>query len=226
MNSTLSTLSPQCRLDLGELFIGAGDLYYLVGNNLAEGGCTGPTLEGAVAAAALAQATYGHARQMYRVAAQVQDLPAHDVGEDLPAAHSRISVGFLRRPLQGWVGLMSGLFAVDIATSAVLQSLAETPELAVHLQKVLAETEENLWYAGGWIESLGRSGGAVAGRLQSVLGPMVADMRTWVDQAGRLTWLAEAGLLPPPGELRARFERLLAEATAGVDLNLAVRPEV
>lgn len=220
MATDLQALAPAARQELADLCTSAGDLFYLVGNNLAEGGSTGPTMEGAVAAVALAQTAYGHARQMYRLAAQVQGLSTHSVGEDLPDAGQRVTVPFLRRPLGGWIGLMAGLFAVYTATGTVLRALAATPALAVHLQKVIEEQEETLWYAGGWVESLARAGGAVTDGLNAALAPMLADMQGWVDGVDGLAAAVAAGVLPGPGELRARYRGALAAATAGLPLRL------
>lgn len=209
MIKELTALTPACKVELARLFTSAGDLFYLVGNSLAEGGSTGPTLEGAVAAVALAQSTYGHARQMYRVAAQVQGLPTHNVGEDLPEAEHRVTVPFLRQPLEGWVSLMSGLFAVYAGTNAVLSALAQTPALGVHLQKVLEEQEETLWYAAGWVENLARAGGAVSDRLRAVLTPMLKEMEAWVAGQAACTESVAAGVLPGAADLRARYAGVL-----------------
>src|ERR671927_1103549 len=104
---------------LAGLIAGLADNKYFLGRRYAEWCTAAPTLESAVAAAAMAQDEIGHARSLYPVLRDV----AGTSPETEPETRTQFThVDFLRSPFQSWTDFVAANFLFDTAISVLLET--------------------------------------------------------------------------------------------------------
>jgi ring-1,2-phenylacetyl-CoA epoxidase subunit PaaC len=145
-----------------------------LGRRYGEWAISGPTVEAAVAAAAMAQDELGHARATYPVLAKlghVRDDDGLDTGDALPV---------LREELPDWASMIAANLVVDgILTTWIASARDSSIEpLAQRARKILQEEGAHKVHAESWAKRLCRAGG----KDQALLLRRIAEM--W-DQAAR-----------------------------------------
>jgi ring-1,2-phenylacetyl-CoA epoxidase subunit PaaC len=150
-----------------------------LGCRYAEWAISAPTLESAVAAAAMAQDELGHARSTYPV---LKALGADVIDEGHSAGHP---LALLDDPLPDWTAFIAANLLVDGVLTTFVAACVDSSisQLAQRAKKILQEEGSHRVHAEAWAKRLCRSGGereALVDRLQA----------TWA-HAGR--WLGPAG---------------------------------
>lgn len=196
------------RADLAQVAESVGDVLYLSGMQMADLGATGPTLEGALSAIALAQTHLGHARQWYRIAHLLRGTPVELSRDALPPAEERCSVPLLRQTPETWMDLICNVFLVNLGAIAVMQALVKQPALALQLRKMLHEQEYSLVYSSGWVNQLAGAAPALASRTRLRLNEGGSQFEEWLRAAAGGA-AARDKLLPSAEALVAAFRQLL-----------------
>jgi ring-1,2-phenylacetyl-CoA epoxidase subunit PaaC len=152
-----------------------------LGRRYAEWGVSAPTLESAVAAAAMAQDEMGHARSTYPV---LKALGIEAGDEGLEGRGNRLAL--LDDELPDWMAFIAANLLVDgILTTFVAATVdSAVSQMAQRAKKILQEEGSHRVHAEAWAKRLCRAGG---GQRRLLLEHIA---RTW-EHAGR--WGGPAG---------------------------------
>lgn len=166
-----------------------------LGRRYAEWGVSAPTLESAVAAAAMAQDEMGHARSTYPVL-KALGVQAGDEGLDGRGTH----LALLDGELPDWTAFIAANLLVDgILTTFVAATVdSSLPQMAQRARKILQEEGSHKIHGEAWARRLCRSGDAERAAFAARLA------ETW-EHAGR--W---GGPADDPGVRSALDAGLLA----------------
>jgi phenylacetate-CoA oxygenase PaaI subunit len=197
---------------LETLIAGLADNKYFLGRRYAEWCTAAPTLESAVAAAAMAQDEIGHARSFYPVLREV----AGESPENEAETRTRFSnIGFLAVSFQSWTDFVAVNFLFDTAITVLLESARAssfTP-LAQRARRILEEEPLHWLHGEGWTRRLSATGDAVREALDGSLRRAGQESLDWLDIAA--PDLVDAGVLASGAaglqtELRKRVNPILS----------------
>jgi len=151
-----------------------------LGRRYAEWAVSAPTLESAVAAAAMAQDELGHSRSTYPVLKAL----GSDVAQEAPFGGDR-RLELLDSELGDWTAVVAANLLVDgvLTTFVAACSDSSVAPMAQRARKILQEEGSHRVHAEAWAKRLCRSGD------QQRLALVTALRDTW-EQAGR--WLGPA----------------------------------
>ena len=110
---------------LVNLILVLADNKYFLGRRLSEWAPGGPSLESAVAAAALSQEELGHARALYPL---LDEMPMTEAPVPLQRGDERkrmYAVSFLENPLPTWPHVVAALSLIDPALTVMFKALRE-----------------------------------------------------------------------------------------------------
>jgi phenylacetate-CoA oxygenase PaaI subunit len=191
-----------------------------LGRRYGEWAVSAPTIESAVAAAAMAQDELGHARSTYPVLAKLgvhRDDEGLDAGNPLPV---------IAAELPDWASVIAANLVVDgILTTwvaAVRDSSIEP--LAQRARKILQEEGAHRVHAEAWLKRICATGGADRELLLTRIGEMWAQAARWAgpdDHPGYRAAIADGMVSDTPDRIRARVrdwlnDRLGATGTGAV----------
>lgn len=133
-----------------------------LGRRFGEWAVSAPTIESAVALAAMAQDEIGHARSTYPVLAKLgvdRDEDGLDAGRPLPA---------LERALPDWASVIAANVVVDgiLATFVASARDSSIEPLAQRARKILQEEGAHRVHAEAWVKRICRADGPDAELLQ------------------------------------------------------------
>jgi ring-1,2-phenylacetyl-CoA epoxidase subunit PaaC len=194
-----------------------------LGRRYAEWAVSAPTLESAVAAAAMAQDELGHARSTYPV---LKALGA-DASEELSVEGGPHRLALLDDQLPDWTAFIAANLLVDGVLTTFVAACVDSSvtQMAQRARKILQEEGSHRVHAEAWARRLCRSGDASRAAL-------VARLRETWEQAGRWTGPAgdpgfraalDAGMIArDPAYQREQMRVWLADllGAEGVDLTL------
>jgi phenylacetate-CoA oxygenase PaaI subunit len=194
---------------LVNLILVLADNKYFLGRRLSEWCPGGPSLESAVAAAALAQEELGHARAMYPL---LEELPVDNAPVPLQRGGERTrhySVSFLERPLPSWPHVVAALALVDPALTVMFEALADCryDDLRKRAARIPGEEAFHRKYAAGRVRELARTPGGRA-ELQARVDELLPEMLCWFgpDDERGVEELRREGLIDKASaELRATY---------------------
>jgi ring-1,2-phenylacetyl-CoA epoxidase subunit PaaC len=180
-----------------------------LGRRYGEWAVSAPTIESAVAAAAMAQDELGHARSTYPVLAK---LGVQREDEGLDAGHP---LGVLEHELPDWASFIAANCVVDgILTTFVASARQSAIEpLAQRARKILQEEGAHRVHAEAWLKRMCRSGGADAQLLLRRLGEFWEQAARWPgpgDDAGYRAAVAAGMVSEGPDAVRGRVRDWLA----------------
>jgi len=181
-------------------FVGAlADNKAALGRRYGEWAISAPTLESAVAAAAMAQDELGHARSTYPVLKALGAEPPH---EKRFGGHRRLAL--LDDELPDWASVIAANLLIDgVLTTFVAACVDSTlTPMAQRARKILQEEGSHRVHAEAWAKRLCRAGDRERDRLLARLA------QTW-EQAGR--W---AGPDEDPGTAAALSAGMIAMGAA------------
>jgi 1,2-phenylacetyl-CoA epoxidase catalytic subunit len=194
-----------------------------LGRRYAEWAVSAPTLESAVAAAAMAQDELGHARSTYPVLKALGAEAAEDTGVE--GGPHRLAV--LDDQLPDWTAFIAANLIVDgVLTTFVAACLdSSVTQMAQRARKILQEEGSHRVHAEAWAKRLCRSS-------EGERDALVARLRETWEHAGRWTGPADdpgfraaldAGMVADdPARQRERMRTWLADllGAEGVELTL------
>ena len=193
-----------------------------LGRRYGEWAVSAPTIESAVAAAAMAQDELGHARSTYPVLAK---LGVHRDDEGLDAGHP---LPVIAAELPDWASVIAANLVVDgILTTWVASARDSSMEpLAQRARKILQEEGAHRVHAEAWLKRICATGGGDRRLLVQRIGEMWAQAARWPGPAGDPGYRAavsQAMVSEGPDAIRARVRDWLAERldAAGVQITLA-----
>jgi phenylacetate-CoA oxygenase PaaI subunit len=181
-----------------------------LGRRYGEWAVSAPTIESAVAAAAMAQDELGHARATYPVLAK---LGVQRSDEGLDAGHP---LSVIAAELPDWASVIAANLVVDgILTTWVAGARDSSIEpLAQRARKILQEEGAHRVHAEAWLKRLCATGGADRDLLLGRIEEMWAAAARWPgpdDRAGYRAAMSEGMVATAPGEIRRRVRNWLTE---------------
>ncbi len=193
-----------------------------LGRRYGEWAVSAPTIESAVAAAAMAQDELGHGRSTYPVLAK---LGVAREDEGLEGGHPMRSIS---AELPDWASVIAANLVVDgILTTFVASARNSTIEpLAQRARKILQEEGAHRVHAEAWLRRICRAGGDDRALLLARIDEMWADAARWPgpDQdPGYRDAVAQGMVSEGPAAVRGRvrdwLSALLEDLGCGADLN-------
>ena len=193
-----------------------------LGRRYGEWAVSAPTIESAVAAAAMAQDELGHARSTYPVLAKLgvpRDDEGLDAGHPLPA---------LQHELPDWASFIAANLVIDGILSTFVATVRDSSiePLAQRARKILQEEGAHRVHAEAWLKRMCRSSAADAELLRQRIGELWEQAARWPgpdDDVGYRAALAERMVSEGPDAVRGRvrhwLSRLLDAEGCGVALN-------
>ncbi len=192
-----------------------------LGRRYGEWAVSAPTIESAVAAAAMAQDELGHARATYPVLAK---LGVERDDEGLDAGHP---LRVLEHELPDWASFIAANLVIDgVLTTFVASARDSSLEpLAQRARKILQEEGAHKIHAQGWARRFCRAGGRDRELLLERIGEMWAQACRWpgpTDHPGYGEAVQRGMVSEGPafvrGRVRSWLEALLAGEGATVPL--------
>jgi ring-1,2-phenylacetyl-CoA epoxidase subunit PaaC len=174
-----------------------------LGRRYGEWAVSAPTIESAVAAAAMAQDELGHARATYPVLAKL-GVAREDDGLD--AGHP---MRVISAELPDWASFIAANLVVDgILTTFVYSARDSSIEaLAQRARKILQEEGAHRVHAQAWLRRIGRAQGSDLDLLLERIGEMWAEAARWPgpdDDAGYREAIERGMLGEGPTAIRGR----------------------
>jgi ring-1,2-phenylacetyl-CoA epoxidase subunit PaaC len=213
-------IEPNTRALLGRLVCALADDKAAMGRRYGEWAVSAPTLEAAVAAAAMAQDELGHARSTYPLLKQLD--VAHD-GEDGMEVSGCMAL--LAVPLPDWETFVAVNLVVDGMLTAFVRSAREsafTP-LAERARKILQEEQSHEVHARAWTRRLTGGQDWQRDSLEASISVCWAAVRDWPGPDEEMATLRAAGLLAEsPEGLRDNVRRLVELALADTSLSVTL----
>jgi phenylacetate-CoA oxygenase PaaI subunit len=209
---------------LVNLVLVLADNKYFLGRRLSEWCPGGPSLESAVAAAALAQEELGHARALYPL---LEEMPVTEAPGPLQRGDERgrrYAVSFLDEPLETWAHVVAALALIDPALTVMFNALRECryDDLRKRAARIPGEEEFHRKYADGRVRDLSRTDGGRA-ELQARVDELLPEMLCWFGPDGErgVQELKAEGLLSmDSAELRAAYLQDIAPVLENAGLTL------
>ena len=193
-----------------------------LGRRYGEWAVSAPTIESAVAAAAMAQDELGHARSTYPVLAKLgmqRDDDGLHTGDPLPA---------IAQELPDWASVIAANLVIDgILTTFVASARDSSIEpLAQRARKILQEEGAHRVHAEAWLRRICRAGGDDRELLLARIEQMWAQAARWPgpdEDPGYRSAIAQSMVGEGPAAIRERVRSWLAQllATQGCELALA-----
>ena len=189
-----------------------------LGRRYGEWAVSAPTIESAVAAAAMAQDELGHARSTYPVLAK---LGVERSDEGLDAGHP---LGVIASELPDWASFIAANLVVDgVLTTFVASTRDSSVEpLAQRARKILQEEGAHKVHAEAWARRIGRVGGDDLRLLVQRIDEMWASAARWPgpDDHPGYREAMEAGMVASsPADIRAQVRDWLTPLVSGVSLD-------
>ncbi len=193
-----------------------------LGRRYGEWAVSAPTIESAVAAAAMAQDELGHARSTYPVLAKL-GVQRSDDGLD-----TGTPLTVLARELPDWASVIAANLVVDGILTTWVASVRDSSleHLAQRARKILQEEGAHRVHAEAWLKRFCAAGGADRALLLARVDEMWDAAARWPGPDGHPGYraaLAEGMVAGSPDEIRARVRDWLAQRleAAGADATLA-----
>jgi phenylacetate-CoA oxygenase PaaI subunit len=192
-----------------------------LGRRYGEWAVSAPTIESAVAAAAMAQDELGHARSTYPVLAK---LGVHRDDEGLDAGHP---LPVLEGELPDWASVIAANLVVDGILTTWIAGVRDSSlePLAQRARKILQEEGAHRVHAEAWLKRICAAGGDDRDLLLARIAEMWAQAARWPgpdDHPGYRAAMAEGMVADGPDAIRARVRDWLVArlGAAGADVAL------
>jgi phenylacetate-CoA oxygenase PaaI subunit len=182
-----------------------------LGRRYGEWAVSAPTIESAVAAAAMAQDELGHARSTYPVLAK---LGVQREDEGLDAGHP---LPVIEHELPDWASVIAANLVVDgILTTFVASARDSSIEpLAQRARKILQEEGSHRVHAEAWLRRLCRARGSDSELLQRRIAEMWSSASRWPgpgDRPGYRAAIEQGMVRDGPDALRGRVRDWLVSS--------------
>jgi 1,2-phenylacetyl-CoA epoxidase catalytic subunit len=204
--TTAASNPPGVDAALANLVVVLADNKYFLGRRLSESAIGAPTLESAVACAAIAQEELGHTRPLYSFLEQLPGGPVPLERDD--DRERKYCLTLLREPFRSWPDAVAALFLVDAAVTIMLEGLEQAgPDvLRRRAGRVVADEPTHAKFAAGRVRELAAT--PAAPELARAAAAILPEILCWFGPPGEpgLDTLRDAGLVELDNErLRQRF---------------------
>lgn len=215
--------SPETTQALYDLLARLADTKNALGRDYAEWCSGAPTLESAVAAAAMAQDELGHARALYPLLRTL----APDAGPetDPETRTAFVNHAFVTQPFATWEDFITANFLVDIAMTTIFAAAAQSSyePLAGRSRKALQEEQLHTIHGEAWVRRLAKASAASKDALTVALRSAWEETLCWFGPPDLQDPLSEASVLDAtPDQLRARFLAVVGPTIVAAGLDLPV----
>jgi 1,2-phenylacetyl-CoA epoxidase catalytic subunit len=192
-----------------------------LGRRYGEWAVSAPTIESAVAAAAMAQDELGHARSTYPVLAKL-GVERHDEG--LQSGHP---LTVIEHPLDDWASVIAANLVVDgILTTFVASARSSSIEpLAQRARKILQEEGAHRVHAEAWLRRMCRAEGSDQQLLVRRIREMWAQASRWPGPAeapGYRAAVTNGMVSEGPDRVRGRVREWLSGRLAAEGVSIAL----
>lgn len=192
-----------------------------LGRRYGEWAVSAPTIESAVAAAAMAQDELGHARSTYPVLAKLGVTREDDA---VDAGHP---MHVIERELPDWASFIAANLVVDgILTTFVASARDSAIEpLAQRARKILQEEGAHKLHAESWAKRIARAGGHDLDLLLQRIAEMWEQAARWPgpdDHPGYRDAIEQGMVSEGPGAVRERVRAWLTELLRAQGIALAL----
>lgn len=182
-----------------------------------------PSLEAAVAAAAMTQDELGHARTLYPLLEQFAQGQADPAQLDPMTRDASYAVAALDHDFAGWSDFIAANFLLDTALTTFLNAVAESSyePLRARSRKMAQEERLHFMHAEGWIARLAAPGGAVRANLLAALDRWWDETLCWFgpdDHPTMRQLYADDVVDATPDTLRSRYLAAIMPALARAGL--------
>ena len=192
-----------------------------LGRRYGEWAVSAPTIESAVAAAAMAQDELGHARSTYPVLAKLgveRDDEGLDAGHPLRA---------LEHELPDWASFIAANLVIDgVLTTFVATARGSSIEpLAQRARKILQEEGAHRVHAEAWLRRMCRSGAADRELLLQRIEEMWVEAARWPgpsDHSGYAAAVGEGMVGEGPDAVRGRVRHWLVALVGAEDATVTL----
>jgi 1,2-phenylacetyl-CoA epoxidase catalytic subunit len=218
----MSTTAPATAQETMVSLVGSlADNKAALGRAYADWAVSAPTLESAVAAAAMAQDELGHARSTYPV------LKALGVEDSEVDAGRRLAL--LDQGLEDWTALIAANLLVDGVLTTFVSACVDSSveQMASRARKILQEEGSHRVHGEAWAKRLARGGAADRAHLLACLNDTWEQASRWIgpaDDPGMAAALAEGMVDATPTQQREAVRHWLTELLAAEGLDV-VLPE-
>lgn len=179
-----------------------------LGRRYGEWAVSAPTIESAVATAAMAQDELGHARSTYPVLSKLgvqRDDEGLDAGDPMAA---------IAHELPDWASVIAANVVIDgvLTTFVAAVRNSSIEPLAQRARKILQEEGAHRIHAEAWLRRICRVGGPDADLLLRRIGELWGEAARWPgpdEHAGYQEALAAAMVCEGPSAMRARVRAWL-----------------
>jgi ring-1,2-phenylacetyl-CoA epoxidase subunit PaaC len=193
-----------------------------LGRRYGEWAVSAPTIESAVAAAAMAQDELGHARATYPVLAK---LGVERSDEGLDAGYP---LAVIASELPDWASVIAANLVVDGILTTWVASVRDSSlePLAQRARKILQEEGAHRIHAEAWLKRICATGAADRELLLRRIAEMWAQAARWpgpADHPGYRAALADGMVSEGPDEIRTRVRTWLVDrlGASGANATLA-----
>lgn len=181
-----------------------------------------PSVETAIAASAMAQDEWGHARLLYAMLKDF-DLDPMTFEHERPAS-GYVSVDALDEPFEDWAAVVVGIVVVDGALAVALDGFrrGRWEPAGARVPKMLSEEEFHAEMGRAWFRRLAGGSAEARERLGEALDRFLGPTLAWLapdDDVHRS--LVDADLTEPASTLRSRFEERVGPILGALDVDVA-----
>lgn len=199
----------------------------LLGRRYAHWSNGAPSLEAAVAAAAMTQDELGHARTLYPLLEQFEQGKADPAQLDPMTRDARFGVTQLDDNFRGWADFIAANFLLDTALTTFFTAAGNSSyePLRARARKMTQEERIHFMHAEGWIARLANAGGAVRANLVEALERWWDEVLCWFgpDDDPTMRRLYDDGVIDAtPDMLRSRYLAAILPALQRVKLDMPV----
>ncbi|WIG58696.1 MAG: hypothetical protein OJF49_001442 [Ktedonobacterales bacterium] len=216
--------TPDQQHALAGLIARLADNKYFLGRHYAEWCSGAPTLESAVAAAAMAQDELGHARALYPLLKTLVEQPGPEVEPETRTAF--VNLPFLDTSFASWEDFITANFLIDTALTTIFEAAVTSSyePLAGRSRKTIQEERMHFAHGEAWLRRLAREGGAVRSATEASLLRAWPETLCWFGPTGDGDPLFASGALDAtPDTLRARFLASVGPTLTAESLQLPLR---
>ena len=218
----VSVLDTGTRDALRRLILTLADSKRLLGIRYSDWLLGAPSVETAIAASAMAQDEWGHARLLYAMLKDFEVDPMEVEHHRPPEGYA--SVDGLDEPFEDWAEVCAGIVVVDGALSVALEAFSQGRYSTAtgRVPKMLGEEEFHADMGSAWFRRLSRGSSEARERLGAGVDRLLGRTLAWLapsdDLHGRLV---EQGLTESAEALRARFEERVGPTLEVLDVDAA-----
>jgi phenylacetate-CoA oxygenase PaaI subunit len=186
-----------------------------------------PTLEAAVAAAAMTQDELGHARTLYPLLEQFAQGQAEPRQIEPMTRTLRYHVAALDGEFAGWCDFVATNFLLDTALTTFFQAAQEASyePLRARARKIVQEERLHFMHAEGWVRRLAQAPGAVRPTLIAALARQWDETLCWFgpeDDPSMHRLVAEGVIAAMPDALRQGYLAAILPVLQSVAIALPV----